>query len=409
MNDFSNNSPIDSKSAGRRNEVMILSMLRKHGRLSQTELCRMAQIGSSTASTIVARLREKKLVVETRGISHRRGPKPTILELNPESLYVIGVEISPSYLYIGLFNFVSIMKARVRIPLGADHSAEHVVHLLGQNIQDLISQNKIEYEQILGSGITLSGSVTVDGRVSLSSPMGWKDVPLKEKLAAAFDFPILIYSNRVRLLAEFEITPDLATRNILYLNLANGVGSTIYFNGRMMSGASGRVGEIGHIVVDPSGPECGCGNKGCLEAFISGPALAARIKQDYDSGKAGIFEPILRNERESTPEEIVFFWGEAIKRQDVYALKLREEVAVRFAEIAAVAINCYDPDVVILGGYIALLFPDYLAQIIRQKVTTAVYDHSLRTIEIVPARAGEDAVIKGVAAAVLQDSLNLSL
>jgi glucokinase len=235
--------------------------------------------------------------------------------------------------------------------------------------------------------------------------MGWKDVSLKEKLASRFSFPVLIYNNRVRLLAEFAIQPDLASRNILYLNLANGVGSTVYMNGRLVHGATGRYGEIGHIVVDPNGPQCGCGHLGCLEAFISGPALAGRIKSDFLAGIAQVFGAMLSEGDMPTPEEVLSFWAKAVEKGDEYALTLQKEVAERFAESAVMSINCYDPEVVILAGYISLLFPDYFAQAIRQKMTTGVYDNPLRSIEIMPARAGEDAVIKGVAAAVLQDSL----
>lgn len=408
MNDLSKNSPIDSKSAGRRNEMMILAMLRKHGPLSQTELCRLAQFGSSTASTIVARLREKGLVVETRGRSDRRGPKPTLLELNPQSLYVIGVEISPSYIYIGLFNFVGSMKDKLRIPLGLDHSVSRVINLISRHIPDFLGRHKIDAEQVLGAGFTLSGSVAANGSISLSSPMGWKDVPLKEKLSELFGFPVLVYSNRIRLLAEFEIEPALETKNILYLNVANGVGSTVYLNGRLMLGATGRYGEIGHIVVDPSGPRCGCGNVGCLEAFISGPALAARINTDFTHGKAPIFEPLLSGGKQPTPEEIAAFLGQAAENGDAYAIELRQEIADRFAVIAAVAVNSYDPEVVIIGGYISLLFADFFTEAIRSKIPSDVYDNQLRHIQIIAARAGEDAVIKGVAAAVLKDSLKVA-
>jgi predicted NBD/HSP70 family sugar kinase len=405
MNDFAGKSPIDSKSAGRRNEIMVLQMLRKHGPLSQTELCRLAEIGSSTASTIVARLREKGLVIETRGISERRGPKPTLLELNPRSLHVIGVEINPSYLYIGLFNFVGEKEDKIRIMLGQDHSVSRVVELLETNIPDILERNSLDPEQILGAGVTLSGSVTADGRVSLSSPMGWKDVALKEKLAQLFSFPVLIYNNRVRLLAEFAIQPDLASRNLLYLNLANGVGSTVYMNGRLVHGATGRYGEIGHIVVDPEGPQCGCGHIGCLEAFISGPALAGRIRRDFMAGIAPAFASMFAEGTQPNPEDVLSFWARAVQQQDTYSIELREEVAGRFADSAVMSINCYDPDVVILAGYISLLFPDFFAEAIRRRMATGVYDNPLRSIEIIPARAGEDAVIKGVAAAVLQDSL----
>jgi len=384
---------------------MVLQMLRKHGPMSQTELCRLAEIGSSTASTIVARLREKGLVIETRGISDRRGPKPTLLELNPSSLHVVGVEINPSYLHIGLFNFVGEKEDKTRIPLGQDHSVSRVIGLIEKHVPEIMERHGLEPEQILGAGVTLSGSVASDGMVSLSSPMGWKEVALKEKLAPLFSFPVLIYNNRVRLLAEFAIQPELASRNILYLNLANGVGSTVYMNGRLVHGATGRYGEIGHIVVDPNGPACGCGHIGCLEAFISGPSLAARIKRDFLAGTAPGFAPILSDDAQPSPEEMLSFWANAADEGDGYSLALRNEVAERFAESAAMSINCYDPEVVILAGYISLLFTDFFAGAIRQKMATGVYDSPLRSIEIMAARAGEDAVIKGVAAAVLQDSL----
>jgi predicted NBD/HSP70 family sugar kinase len=396
------NSPIDSKSAGRRNERLILSLLRKHGELSQSELCRLAAIGSSTASTIVARLREKGLVTEKRGSSDRRGPKPTLVKLNPDCRFLIGVEINPSYLVIGLFNFVGLLKDKVRIPLGTDHSVEHVISLLDEKLSALLSAHQIRPPQVVGAGVTLSGSVTSDGRISLSSPMGWKNVRLKEELAGRLSLPFSVFSNRVRLLAEFEVQPELAARSILYINLANGVGSTVYTNGQLVVGATGRYGEIGHIVIEPNGPVCGCGHQGCLEAFISGPALAAKIRHDVQQGRAASFaDPIAAS---TTPEELLAAWPRRVEQGDDYAVGLREFVAEHLSWAAAMLINCYDPDVVILAGYIAVPFAPYFAQRIRQRIETAVYDHSLRDIPIIPARAGENALIKGVAAAVLRES-----
>lgn len=394
------NSPIDSKSAGQRNEHLILSMLRKHGRLSQSELCRLAGIRSSTASTIVARLREKGFVNERRGSSSKRGPKPVLVELNPDCLHLIGIEINPSYLVLGLFNFIGLLKNRIRIPLGDNHSVEHVLALLNDCLPDLLAVDHIDKSQIIGAGATLSGSVTPDGRISLSSPMGWKNVNLKEKLSAVLPFPVSVFSNRVRLLAEFEIQPELASRSILYINAANGVGSTLYMNGHLVFGASGRYGEIGHIIADPAGPVCGCGHQGCLEAIISGPALAFKIMQDIRQGTETAFADSVFH----TPEELLANWSLYIERGDSYALQLREYVGQYLSWAAAILINCYDPDVIILAGYVVLPFLSYFAQQIQQRVKTAVYDHALRDIPIIPAQAGEDALIKGVAAAVIRQT-----
>lgn len=401
-------SPIDSKSAGKRNEKLILSLLREHKTLSQTELCRLVGIGSSTASTIVSRLREKGLVIENQGESTRRGPKPINISINPQSAYVIGVEINPSYVTIGLFDFVGNLVDKIRLSLGADHSVEHVTNLLSINLLGILSRHSIPPAKVLGVGITLSGSVCKDGIVSLSSPLGWKDVPLRDLLKSMTPFATFVYSNRVRLLSEIAKDPSLAAKNILYLNVAGGVGSTIYMGGKLVFGATGRYGEIGHTVVDPNGPQCGCGHRGCLEAVISGPALAARIRHDLQSRDSVLKEKLKENGR-LTPEEIIGLWGQAVGEQDPYALELRDFFADHVRRMAAAAINAYDPEVVILGGYVILQFPDYLIEKIRETIPAAVYEDSHREIQILKAGAGEDVLISGVASAVFQDSLDFAL
>lgn len=397
------NSPIDSKNAGQRNEKLILSMLFEHKKLSQAQLCSLAGIGSSTASTIVARLREKGLITETPGQSTTRGPKPIVLQLNPDCRYTVGVEINPSHLFIGLFNFKGQMKDKIRISLGKDHSLENVLDLLSVNVPGLLNRNKIENTKVIGAGITLSGSVSPDGRVSLSSPLGWKDVHLKEHLQPFFDFPVSVYSNRVRLLSEFVISEDLASKNILYLNLADGVGSTVYMDGKLISGATGRYGEIGHIVVEPDGPLCGCGQKGCLEALISGPALTNKIRNESDKMSSACFSGADSSE---IPEEFLKQWSRAADDGDSYALALRDYAAEYFARATCMLINCYDPEVIILAGYVSLHFHEYFAECIRETMQTNVYESSLRNIQIMPARAGEDALITGVSIATRQRLLD---
>lgn len=397
-------SPIDSKFAGRRNERMILSMLRQHQRLSQSQLCRLAGIGSSTASTIVARLREKQLVLETPGTSTDRGPKPTLIELNPDCRYLFAVEINPSYVFVGLFDFVGQMQDNVQVSLGADHSVECVLELLQRQIQGLAQKHRIAGQKMLGVGVTLSGSVSSKGLVSLSSPLGWHNIPLRNALESRLEMPAFVYSNRVRLLTEFDLNPDLKHKHVLYLNVADGVGSTVSMNGTMMYGAGGRYGEIGHIVVDPNGPTCGCGNRGCVEALISGQALVRKIQHDQLAGIAVGFDAAVHEGAARSAEQILSVWTQLVESGHAYALALRDFVADHLGRIAAAAINCYDPDVIILAGYVLRHFPAYYAAAIQAPMATQVYDSTLRSIEILPAAAGANALILGVAIAALQDA-----
>jgi predicted NBD/HSP70 family sugar kinase/biotin operon repressor len=395
------NSPIDSKRAGQRNEQMILSLLRKSGRISQTRLCQMLSLGSSTASSIVSRLREKGLIVESCGASNRRGPKPVLLEINPQGGYCLGIEINPSYVLVGLFDYCGRLIEKRKLPLGKEHGAQQVLELLRGRLPEFTRQH--DEAKILGIGLTLSGSVSSKGVVHLSSTLGWKEVPLKALFSRHFHWPVWVYGTRVRLLAEIACQPRLESRNILYLNVANGVGSTFYVNGRLVPGSTGRYGEIGHIMIDPDGPVCGCGHRGCLEAFISGPALARRIRNDIRQGRKTIMADCIDRENEDVPEEIIAQWGRAAAAADEYALEIRKFLGQMIGRAAASAINCFDPETIILAGYVGLQCPEYITGAIREAMAGQVYDYPLRNVDIVTAQSGDEALIQGAAIAVLQE------
>jgi len=398
-----NNSAIDSKIAGLRNEKLVISLLREHGEISQSQLCKLAGLGSSTISYIVARLREKDLIIEKRGKSTKRGAKPVFISINPRGKFAVGVEINPSTIVIGLFDFNCELIESIRVPLESGRAVEKVLHLLEINLKGLMSKNGVKENGVIGLGLTLSGSVSPDGVVELSSPMGWKKVPLKNLVSARFECPVEIYTTRVRLLAETASEPELSSKNVLYINVGNGVGSTVIIDGRLIHGATNRCGEIGHVVVEPGGPMCGCGHRGCLEALISGPALAERIRKDIAAGIDTVLGGMV--EDGDVAEEVINKWGEALREGDSYASSVREMVAGYLGRSAAMAINCFDPEVVILGGNVSMQCFDYLAEVIKEKFSDYVYDDSARAIKVVQARAGEDALVKGVATAVLQDSL----
>lgn len=400
-----NTTAVDSKTAGVRNEMLVIGLLRDEGGLSQAQICAKTSLGSSTISYIVGRLREKGLILERTGQSRKRGAKPILIDINPAGQFIVGTEISPSYILTGLFNFKSELVDHIKISLDLGHSVENVVHLLEVNIKGLLSKNSIADGKLAGIGITLSGSVSSEGVVQLSSPLGWKNVPLKELLSQKFDCPVDLYTTKVRLLAEMNVQPALTSKNIVYLNVANGVGTTVVVDGRLINGSTNRCGELGHVVIDPNGPVCGCGQRGCLEAHISGLAIAKKIKDDLASGTKSVLSELLTEQ--DTPEDMAEKWKQAIDTGDQYAANLRDFVADKLSQSAAIAINLYDPDMLILAGYINTLCGDYFTEQIKSRFATDVYDQSSRKIEIISARAGQQALIRGVAAAVLQEQFKI--
>jgi predicted NBD/HSP70 family sugar kinase len=395
---------IDSKAAGRRNEKVVLSLLAKHGPLSQSQICQMTHLGSSTVSTIVSRLREKQWIHETPLPSGRRGAKPVLISINPHGGHLFAVEINPHTIRIGLFNFHCRPTEQIAIALGSDHSVENVLRLLEINIRGLLSKAAVPSERILGIAVTLSGSITPAGVVELSSPLGWKSVPLRRLLQSRFDWPVEIYSTKVRLLAEIRLQPAIQSKNIIYFNIADGVGSTLWIDGRLLQGAASRSGEIGHMTVLPDGPPCGCGHKGCLEALISGPAILRKMQQETAEAKTSFLHQRLQKVR--SPEQAVEELAQAVAQEDPYALSVREFIADYLCYAAAVAVNLFDPNVLILAGYVCQPFLEYFKNRLQQYFVEHVYDFPSRNIEIIPARAGKEALIHGAAAALFQNTLS---
>ena len=396
---------IDSKNAGLRNEKLVLQIIRQYGELSQSHICKLTGLGSSTVSYITGRLREKNLILERTGQSNKRGAKPVILSINPEGRFIISISINPSHVVVGLFDFTCKLKEEIDVALDGDNSVQNVCSVAEITAHGLLGKYKISEQDLLGIGVVLSGTISPEGVVKLSSPLGWKDVALKEILSEKFQCDTAIYSTRVRFLAEIRVDPELVSKSALYLNVADGVGGTLFADGRIVDGATGRFAELGHIVVDSNGPLCGCGHRGCLEAFVSGPAIAKKIRADIDSGiDSSLISQITADD---IAEDVVSKWGQAIARGDSYSMKVRENVAEHLSRIAAMAIDCFDPQVVVLAGYVLNQSIDYFAKAIEARLGTDVYDNQSRKIEITPAKAGKDVLINAVATAILQDAVAL--
>ena len=395
--------PIDSKNAGLRNERFVLSLLAQHGELSQAQLCDLAELSSSTASYIVGRLREKGLITEKRGESVKRGAKPVIVSIHPRGQLVAGVEVSLHGVCIGLFDFHCEPIESIRVPIGEDHSPRAVANLIEINLRGLLGKHRVDEEKLVGIGVTMSGTMTTDGVILRSKSMGWKDVPFREMLQKRFRTPIRVYTTRVRVFAEISRLPTVAAKNLVHLNFGDSVGASMSVDGQLVLGANNRAGEIAHAVLDPNGPECTCGQRGCIEALASGPALVARIKADLANGTQSILSQMIAPD--DAPETIFGHLCEATQQNDEYSLGFREYLAEQIGRVVGLTVNCFDPDVVVLDGYVCTQCPDHLIKSINQRFTADLRNGYTREVTIVPARSGDQALVRGVATAVLRNSM----
>lgn len=389
--------PIDYKNVALQNEQLVISLLRRNGAMSQTQLRKLSGLSTSTSSYIIARLRNKGYILETKGVSDKRGAKPMILAINPQGCFAVGVELKPDGVYAGLFDFNASLIDQVRVSIEST-DIDDVCGAISDSVRHLLGLHKQAAERLKGVAVAVSGAVEANSFVVLSSPMGWRNIALKDSLEQYIDYSVTIYSTQVRMLAELDLQSPL--KNMLYINIGNGVGGHIIIDGKLAGGATGRTGEIGHIVMEPDGRKCGCGNIGCLETIISGVSISSKIKADIHNGVKSCLSSSISSKE--PPESVVAKFGQGIKAGDRYCTDLAEQLSDYLCKAVCMMVNICDPEAVTLAGYVSENCFDFLAEKLKKAFARCVYNYSERKIVVNMAVGGKNALITGAAISVLQ-------
>ena len=252
-------------------------------------------------------------------------------------------------------------------------------------------------------GVSFGGPVR-EGVVLLSHHVpDWEDFPLAEWLREHFGAPAAVENDaNAAALGEWRYGAGRGTRYFLYVTVSTGVGGGIVIGGRLYRGADGLAGEIGHMVVDPGGPRCTCGRRGCLEAFSAGPAIARRAREllasHHRSGEGRIILELVGGDPSRiTAREVAM----AAARGDPLAAEILREAGEALGFGLAQAIALLNPERVALGGGVVKAGEPFLAHV--RKAANAWAFPGAR-VEIALAELGDDAPLWG-AAALAQDLL----
>ena len=250
-------------------------------------------------------------------------------------------------------------------------------------------------------GVSFGGPVVAHkGRVRLSDHVsGWEDVALKDLLELSYRAPAAVDNDaNAAALGEVTYGAGKGCDSLLYITVSTGIGGGWILGGRSWHGVDGMAGEIGHMVVDPHGPRCYCGQRGCVERLASGPYLAAYavdlLKTDTSKGK--ILRAIVDNDLSRiTAKEV----AEAAAQGDVLAWRALERSAWALGVGIGNVANLINPELIVLGGGVMKSGERYWQKV--QKVSREVARPQI-DLKIVPAILGDDAPLWG--AVVLADN-----
>jgi predicted NBD/HSP70 family sugar kinase len=263
-----------------------LNTIKISGPTSRVEIARQTGLSAATVTGITAELIDEGLIFEKEEGVSRGGRRPILLAINPQGGYVVGIKLMEEHA-IGAITDLEATIITKHFNQLDDHSLTAAIDTLVGLVDALMTEVGIERGQLLGVGIGLAGIVdAMEGTLRYSPIFGWHDVPLVKLLQSRLQVPVYI-DNDVNTLTLNEqlFGAGQGIDNFLTVTIGRGVGMGIVVNGQLYRGVSGGSGEFGHTVIDPQGPICACGKRGCLETYVSDPALLRQASEAASRGE----------------------------------------------------------------------------------------------------------------------------
>jgi glucokinase len=251
----------------------------------------------------------------------------------------------------------------------------------------------------VGVGVGAAGMVDVAAGAIRSAPnLAWREVPIRDLVAERTGLPCVVDNDAtVATWGEFRFGGGRGFRHLLLVTVGTGIGGGIISDGRLLRGAHGFAAEIGHIIVEPGGPWCGCGNQGCWEQVASGQALD-RLAREAASARPDSLIATLVGGGEVTGRQV----GEAARQDDRMALGILEEVGGRLGQGIAGLVNVLDPEAVVVGGGVADIGTPLLDPARRAFLNSVEAPRHRPDVPIVAAELGNDAGAIGAAALAIE-------
>lgn len=311
--------------------LLFLQLIRIKGPISRTELGEISKLSLTTVGRIVDSLIEEELIAEVGTTGVGRGRKSNLLDINSFGRFAIGIDIDVNRISAGITDLNGNIILRRNAPLPEQPSPETVVQIVLRLTKEILSSVDTKTEKkVLGLGISLPGSIEwSEGIIKISPQFHWTNVPFKEMITRKYAKPVYI-DNNVKATAASEILFGFGKKysNFVVLHCGSGVGAAVVNNRNIERGINNMSGEVGHLVVSPTGHLCDCGRHGCLQTYICKSALEIKAGKSY----ANIWE--------------------SAKKGNMFCSLLLDESNLYLSMLIANIVNMYDPPIILLGGEI---------------------------------------------------------
>ena len=278
-------------------------------------------------------------------------------------------------------------------------SSENVEKTIIKMVADMLDKSGISKKQVRAIGVGAPGVVDSKKGIVLFTPnLPWRNYDIRTPIEKEFGIPFYIGNDvNMGVLGEYKFGAAQGYRNVVGFFVGTGMGGGLILDGKMYTGTDFKAGEYGHMILDPEGPLCNCGQRGCLEAFSSKQGMSKYIRQQVSRGRSSMMA-------EGVAEGV--FKSKLLKKSLAAGDPVAVEAVDRACHYLAVAtgnmINTFSPDIVIYGGGVIESVGDIFLKKILAEVDRYCMTSIRPTVELKNASLGDDSVIYGALAMVLE-------
>lgn len=379
----------------------VLTTLSRSGPLSRAEVARRTLLAPSTVSGLVADLHADGYLVEldaappppvTDGRSGRPG---TLLALHPAAGAVVGIDFGKSHVRVALADLAHRLLGERNADMEPDASAAVHIAVARGLIDELLDETSVPIDHLVGLGCGFPGPVlsggSIDPSIDPTILPGWTGVSPVDALTEAFGVPAHIGNDaNLGALSEWMWGSAQGSQAAVYVKVSTGIGAGLILDGKLFTGAVGTAGEIGHLRLEPRGPQCRCGQRGCLETLASGPAILALARRGGAKGLATI-EDVIR----AAPVD--HGCRQALAKSGAH-------LGTALANLC----NVLNPERIVVGGAVATA-EDLILAPLRDALVEAALRPASERLTVVAGSLGDNAELLGALALALRSSVPRAL
>jgi glucokinase-like ROK family protein len=383
----------------RLNRSTILQFIYFNSPISRLEISQRSGLSPSTLTNIVSELLDEGVVLESGLEESSGGRRRTKLVINPKYGYLIGIDVGETHIQLELFDITlrRISDFRYTLPT-TEFQADFLVNRIVECLRELMSKAKVPLSKVIGVGIGFPGIVDQRRGISIFTPnWGWHNIPIVKMLEEKIKLPFFMNNGaQVMTLAEGWFGAGKGVDDVSVLLIGTGVGAGILTQGSLHHGVINSAGEWGHTSVDLDGRLCHCGSHGCIEAYAGAPNIIARLKErDPETSLTYGDDQI----------ETIMAIREAAEAGHSTATAILKETATYLGVGVANILNLFNPQMIIIGGWVGVMLGEYMLPDIRATAQRYALKPPFEVAQLTLSKFGDEAISLGAACLALEGFL----